>query len=123
MAPNEALVRYKKNQVEQHLRTVKQIQKTIADFQLLGESLDRQIKAKEYRLNVHEPSPFAYLTLAKATIKRRNNLMQSIDKLKIQLDAAKKALREENEKIARLSELPDTDEVGVRLQPFNDETD
>ncbi len=123
MAPYEALVRYKKNQVEQHLRTVKQIQKTIADFQLLSDSLDRQIKAEEDRLNVHESSHYAYSTLAKATIQRRNNLMRSIDKLKIQLDTAKKALREENDKIARLSELPDTDQVGVHLQPFNDETD
>ncbi len=123
MAPNEALVRYKKNQVEQHLRTVKQIQKTIADFQLLGESLDRQIKAEEDRSDVHEPSHFAYSTLAKATMQRRNNLIRSIDKLKIQLDAAKKALREENEKIAKLTELAKSDEVGVRLQPFNDEAD
>ena len=96
MAANAALVRFKEKQVEQQSRLIVQIQATIADFKLLGGSLDFQIRAEEDRIKNRDPSHFAYPTLAKATIQRRNNLLQSIDKLKIQLDAAKKALREEN---------------------------
>jgi flagellar FliJ protein len=108
MASNKELVRFKKSQVEQHLRTIAQIQTTITDFELFGGSLDRQISAEEDRIKNHDPSHFAYSTLAKATIERRNNLMRSIDKLKIQLDAAKNALRENNEELeafARLTSL------------------
>jgi len=85
MAYIESLVRSKKNQVEQRRRTVAQIQGMITDFELIADSLDREIRAEEDRTKNHDPSHFAYSTFATATIRRRNNLKQTTDKLKIQL--------------------------------------
>lgn len=94
MASIETLIRYKKNEVEKHRRTIAQINGMIANFEFLADSLDSEIHSEEDRTKNHDPLNFAYSTLAKATIQRRNNLKQSTDKLKTQLDAAEKALSE-----------------------------
>jgi flagellar FliJ protein len=93
MASIESLVRSKRNVVEQRRRAVAQIQGMIKDFELRADSLDREIHGEEDRTKNDDPSHFAYSTLATATTQRRNNLKQSTDKLKIQLDAAERALR------------------------------
>jgi flagellar FliJ protein len=99
MASIETLVRSKKNEIEQRRRTVAQIQEMITDFELIADGLNREIRAEENRTKNNNPSHFAYSTFATATIKRRNNLKQSTDKLKIQLDAAKMALYEATEEL------------------------
>jgi flagellar FliJ protein len=93
MASIESLVRSKKNQVEQRQRAVAQIKKIITDLERLAADLEVQIRAEEDRTKNHDPEHFAYSTLAKATVQRRDNLKRSTDNLKIQLDVAEKALR------------------------------
>ena len=111
MASNAALVRVKENQVAQHLRTVAQMSTMITDFELLADSLNLQIRAEEDRTKNDDPSHFAYSTFAKAAIQRRNNLKWSIEKLKVQLDAAKKALHEKTEELDAIARLAEADKV------------
>ena len=92
MASHPALVRLKEFQIRQHHRSVEQLHKMITDIELVAHNLDREIRAEEDRTKMHDPTHYAYPTFAKAAIQRRDNLRQSADSLKIQLDAANKAL-------------------------------
>jgi flagellar FliJ protein len=111
MASNSALVRVKENQVAQHLRVVAQMSATIADFELLADSLNLQICAEEDRTKNHDPSHFVYSTLAKTALQRRDNLKWSIEDLKVQLDAAKKALHEATEEMDAVARLAEIDKI------------
>jgi flagellar protein FliJ len=76
----------------QHRQQVTQLQAMIADFERLDAQLKLEIQTEEDRTRNHDPAHFAYSTLAKAAIVRRENLKQSISWLKTQIDAARKAL-------------------------------
>jgi len=78
--------------IGEHRRQITQLQAMIADFEFLDAQLKLEIQTEEDRTRNHDPAHFAYSTLAKAVIIRRENLKQSITRLKTQLDAAKKAL-------------------------------
>jgi flagellar FliJ protein len=99
MVSTAKLIRLKAVKVEQHRRAIAQIQTAITDLELLTDNLNREISTDEARTRNYDPAHFAYPTFAKVAIQRRNNLMQSIDKLKIQLDTTKNVLREKNEEL------------------------
>ncbi len=86
-------------QIGQRRSTIAQIWTMIADFDRKTIALDRDIRIEEDRANNHDPYHFAYPTYAKAAIQRRENLMRSSRELKVQLDAATKALDEAVEEL------------------------
>jgi flagellar export protein FliJ len=98
MKSRETLIRLKRFQVDDKRRRVAQIEMMIADFERMANELDREIKAEEARSGINDTSHFAYPTYARAAKTRRDNLQQSADNLKGQLDEAK--IREWNERAA-----------------------
>jgi flagellar export protein FliJ len=86
------LLRLRDFHIDEHRRQVNQLQAMIADFERLAANLELEIQTEEDRTRIRDPAHFAYSTLAKATIVRRENLKQSIARLKIQRDAARTAL-------------------------------
>src|SRR5512141_592768 len=88
--------------IEQHSRAVLQLQIMMADFDRLANDLDRDIRAEEARTNNNDPLHFAYSTVAKAAAQRRDNLRRSSNELRVQLEAAKKALSEAELEAAKL---------------------
>lgn len=73
-------------------RRIAQTRGMIADFERLAAELDREVRAEEDRTGIHDPRHFAYSTLAKAASLRRDNLMHSIEQLRIQLGTTQVAL-------------------------------
>lgn len=73
-------------------RKIAQTRVMIADFERLAAELGREVRAEEDRTNNHDPRHFAYSTLAKAASLRRDNLMHSIEQLRIQLRTTQAAL-------------------------------
>ena len=104
MASRPALVRLKDFQIKQHRRAIEQLHVMIADIELLADNLDRDIRAEEDRSGMHDPTFFAYPTFAKAAIQRRDNLRQSADRLKTQLDVARKSLSETIEEFEAIAD-------------------
>ena len=98
-------------QIEQHRRTVVQLQAMIADFGRQADSLDREIRIEEAHANNHDPSHFAYPTYAKAALRRRDNLRHSSNELKAQLDTVKKALAAAELEAVRLLDPSQTVEM------------
>jgi hypothetical protein len=66
-------------------RMISQIPPVIADFNRAINDLNRAIEAEQIRTHIDDPNHFAYSTAAQAMIRRRSNLIQSIDRLNRQL--------------------------------------
>ena len=100
MKSRETLIRLKKFQVDERRRRVLQIEAMIAEFERISGDLERDIKIEQDRTGIHDPAHFAYPTYAKAAMLRRENLLRSVDDLKVQLEDAKAALGERAENSA-----------------------
>jgi flagellar FliJ protein len=114
MKSRETLIRLKKFQVDEKRRKVMQIETMIAEFERMANDLEREIKVEQDRANIHDPAHFAYPTYAKAAIQRRENLKQSADELKIQLNDAKDALAEAFEELKKVELLDERDQMRER---------
>jgi hypothetical protein len=66
-------------------RMTSQIERVIADFNCAINDLNGAIEAEQIRTRIDDPNHFAYSTAAQAMIRRRSNLVRSIDRLKRQL--------------------------------------
>jgi flagellar FliJ protein len=86
----------------------------IAEFERMAGDLEREIKAEQDKANIHDPSHFAYPTYAKAAIQRRENLKNSADELKVQLNDAKDALADAFEELKKVEQLDDRDRMRER---------
>ena len=100
MKSRETVFKLKRFEADEKVRKVAGMEVMIRDFEAMVVDLDRQIQAEEDRTGLRDPMHFAYSTFAKAAGVRRSNLRQSIDKLRLQLDAA---VRERDEILADLS--------------------
>jgi flagellar export protein FliJ len=114
MKSRETLIRLKKFQVDEKRRKVAQIEGMIAEFERMGNDLEREIKAEQDRAGIHDPAHFAYPTYAKAAMTRRENLKRSADELRIQLEDAKAALAEAFEDMKKVELLDERDQARER---------
>lgn len=92
MDPLIAHVRLTNFEIAACRRRGAQTRSMIADFERLAAELDREVRAEEDRTGVRDPRHFAYSTVAKAAALRRDNLVNSIAQLRIQLDTVSAAL-------------------------------
>ena len=114
MKSRETLIRLKKFQVDEKRRKVMQIEGMIAEFERMANDLEREIKVEQDRAGIHDPTHFAYPTYAKAAIQRRENLKQSADELKVQLNDAKELLAEAFEELNKVELLDERDQMRER---------
>src|ERR1051325_7146842 len=116
MKSRDTLIRLKKFQVDERRRKVAQIESMIAEFERMASDLDREIKSEQERAGIHDPAHFAYPTYAKAAMTRKENLKQSADELKVQLDEAKAALGEAFEELKKVELLDERDQARERAR-------
>jgi flagellar protein FliJ len=114
MKSRDTLIRLKRFQVDEKRRRVAQIEAMIADFLRLANELDREIKAEEARSNITDVTHFAYPTYAKAAATRRDNMVQSAENLKVQMDEAKAALQEAFDELKKVEILDDREKAAER---------
>jgi len=114
MKSRDTLIRLKKFQVDEKRRKVMQIESMIAEFERMATDLEREIKIEQDRAGIHDPGHFAYPTYAKAAIQRRENLKNSADELKTQLNDAKEALTEAFEELKKVELLDERDQMRER---------
>jgi flagellar protein FliJ len=114
MKSRDTLIRLKKFQVDEKRRKVMQIEGMIAEFDRMATELEREIKTEQDRANIHDPAHFAYPTYAKAANQRRENLKNSADELRVQLNDAKEALAEAFEELKKVELLDERDQMRER---------
>jgi flagellar export protein FliJ len=105
MKSRDTLVRLKRFQAEEKRRRVAQIETMIAEFARMAGELDREIAAEEQRSGVADTSHFAYSTYARAARTRRNNLHQSAEDLRSQLEEAKARFEEAAEELSKVQTM------------------
>ncbi len=114
MKSRDTLIRLKRFHVDEKRRQVAQIEAMIADFQRMAADLDREIAVEQQRAGIDDPGHFAYPTYAKAAMARRDNLVQSADNLKGQLEDARAQLAEAFEELKKVEILEERDQVRER---------
>ena len=105
MKSRDTLIRLKRFQAEEKRRRVSQIEAMIAEFARMASDLDREIALEEQRNGVTDMSHFAYSTYARAARTRRDNLHQSAEDLRSQLDEAKARFEEAAEELAKVQTM------------------
>jgi flagellar export protein FliJ len=105
MKSRDSLVRLKRFQAEEKRRRVVQIEAMVAEFSRMSGDLDREIAAEEQRSGISDPSHFAYPTYARSARARRDNLLQSAEELRQQLEEARAAHEEALEEVSRAQSL------------------
>lgn len=116
MKSREALLKFKRFQVEERRRRVAQIEAMIAEFARMAGDLDREIEGEEKRAGLSDPGHFAYPTYAKAARARRDNLLHSAGELKDQLEDAKSALDLAVEDLKKVEILDDREKAAERAE-------
>jgi flagellar protein FliJ len=115
MKSRETLIRLKRFQVDEKRRRVSQIEMMIAEFHRMAGDLDREIQTEEKRSGISDTAHFAYPTYARAAMARRDNLHQSADNLKGQLEDAKAELQAAFEDMKKVEILDDREKAAERL--------
>jgi len=110
MKSRDTLIRLKRFHVDEKRRQVAQIEAMIAEFERMAADLDREIAAEQSRAGIDDPGHFAYPTYAKAAMQRRDNLKQSADNLRGQLEDARAALAEAFEELKKVEILEERDQ-------------
>ena len=105
MKSRDTLVRLKRFQADEKRRRVTQIEMMIAEFGRMAADLEREIAAEESRTGVKDQAHYAYSTYARAARARRDNLSQSADELKHQLEEARAALEVANDELEKAQVL------------------
>jgi len=116
MKSREALLKFKRFQVEEKRRRVSQIEAMIAEFGRMAGDLDREIETEEKRAGISDPAHFAYPTYAKAARSRRDNLVNSAAELKDQLEDAKGQLEVAFEDLKKIEILDDREKAAERAE-------
>jgi flagellar protein FliJ len=116
MKSREPLIRLKKFQVDEKRRRVAQIEAMIADFDRMANDLDREVANEERRAGISDPAHFAYPTYARAARTRRENIVNSANELKGQLDAAKGELEIAFEEMKKVEILNDREVAAERAE-------
>jgi hypothetical protein len=83
----------------------------------MANDLNRQIQAEEDRTGIKDPAHFSYSTFAKSARQRRDNLVASVQELRVKLEAAQKERNEAEEQFALASstEMRDGDRSRRRV--------
>lgn len=105
MKSRDTLVRLKRFQAEEKRRRVAQIETMIAEFSRMASDLDREISTEEQRTGVGDPTHFAYSTYARAARARRDNLHNSVEELRGQLEEAKARCDEAAAELAKVQSM------------------
>jgi flagellar FliJ protein len=102
MKPRDSALKLKRFEVNEKARKVASIETMISDFETMAQELSRQIAAEEERTGVKDAAHFAYSMFAKAAATRRENLLASVEDLRVKLDNARRELEEVSGELAKL---------------------
>jgi hypothetical protein len=115
MKSRDTLLRLKRFQVDEKRRKLSQIETMVAEFERMATELDREIASEEARAGIADRTHFAYPTYARAALLRRDNLIQSADEMRGQLEAARLELEEAFEDLKKFEILDDREQLKERV--------
>jgi len=112
MKSRDSLIRLKRFQVDEKSRRMAQIEAMINELTRMANDLEREIATEEQRSGINDSTHFAYSTYARAARTRRDNVMQSADELRGQLEEARQRLEESIEELGKVQSLVGREKAG-----------
>ncbi|WP_102957613.1 flagellar export protein FliJ [Mangrovicella endophytica] len=103
------LVRLTRFKVMEKRRQLEQLELMMGEFERMAADLDAQIASEEKKAGITDVTHFAYPTFAKAARARRDNLMNSVKDLRVQMNAARIAAEEAEAELVNAEKLEQRD--------------
>ena len=105
MKSRDTLIRLHKFHVDERRRQVAELEMMLDEFRRKESDLERQVKSEQEKAGISDIGHFAYPMFAKSVIKRRENILRSIDDLTVQLEAARDQLAEAYRELKKVETL------------------
>lgn len=113
MKPRDSALKLKRFEMTEKARKVSSLETMITDFEHMAADLSRQVAAEEDRTGVRDPAHFAYSMFAKAAATRRENLLMSVEDLRVKLEAAKRDFEEASAELSKYETAGETREASA----------
>lgn len=89
MKSRESLIRLHRFQVDERRRQVAELETMLEEFRRREHDLDQQVQAEQEKAGISDIAHYAYPMFAKSMRDRRENILQSISDVGLQLESAK----------------------------------
>lgn len=89
MKSRESLIRLHRFQVDERRRQVAELETMLEEFRRREHDLDLQVQAEQEKAGISDIAHYAYPMFAKSMRDRRENILQSISDVGLQLESAK----------------------------------
>ncbi|MBX3504563.1 MAG: flagellar export protein FliJ [Parvibaculum sp.] len=114
MRNRDSLIRLHKFQVDEKRRKVAELELMLAEFRQRERDLEAQVEAEQRKAGISDVAHFAYPMFAKSVIRRRENILESIEGLEVQLEVAKEELSAAFRELKKYELLEDSRKRKVR---------
>ncbi|MEN6542881.1 flagellar export protein FliJ [Parvibaculum sp.] len=92
MRNRDSLIRLHRFQVDEKRRQVAELEVMLQEFRTRERELEAQVLLEQEKAGISDVAHFAYPMFAKSVIRRRENILNSIQDIERQLEAAKEDL-------------------------------
>lgn len=89
MKSRESLIRLHRFQVDERRRQVAELETMLEEFRRREHDLGQQVQAEQEKAGISDIAHYAYPMFAKSMRDRRENILQSISEVSLQLESAK----------------------------------
>lgn len=114
MRNRDSLIRLHKFQVDEKRRKVAELELMLAEFRQRERDLEAQVEAEQRKAGISDVAHFAYPMFAKSVIRRRENILESIEGLEVQLEVAKEELSAAFRELKKYELLEDSRKRKIR---------
>jgi len=92
MRNRDSLIRLHRFQVDEKRRQVAELELMLQEFRVRERELEAQVLIEQEKAGISDVAHFAYPMFAKSVIRRRQNILNSIEDIERQLETAKEEL-------------------------------
>lgn len=121
MRNRESLIRLHRFQVDEKRRKLAELELMAQEFRARERELEAQVEAEQKKAGISDVAHFAYPMFAKSVIRRRQNILTSIEDIERQLDAAKEELSDAFRELKKYEIIEDNRKRKVRREVMRTE--
>lgn len=114
MRNRDSLIRLHRFQVDEKRRKLAELELMAQEFRARERELEAQVQAEQKKAGISDVAHFAYPMFAKSVIRRRQNILASIEGIERQLDSAKEELSDAFRELKKYEVIEDNRKRKVR---------
>jgi flagellar export protein FliJ len=114
MRNRDSLIRLHRFQVDEKRRKLAELELMAQEFRARERELEAQVEAEQKKAGISDVAHFAYPMFAKSVIRRRQNILASIEDIERQLDSAKEELSDAFRELKKYEVIEDNRKRKVR---------